>query len=40
LIVLKAEYARVIYGLLFVVLILYLPDGVMSFFRKGKSGDT
>lgn len=31
---LKAEYARIIYGLLFVVLILYLPDGVVSFFRK------
>ena len=37
---LKAEYARVIYGLLFVVLILFLPEGVMSFFRKGRSGDT
>ncbi len=35
---LKAEYARVIYGLLFVVLILYLPEGVVSFFRKGKPG--
>jgi len=35
---LKAEYARVIYGLLFVVLILYLPDGVISFFRGRKSG--
>ncbi len=31
---LKAEYARIIYGLLFVVLILYLPNGVVSFFRK------
>jgi len=34
---LKAEYARIIYGLLFVVLILYLPDGVMSFFGREPS---
>ena len=41
---LKAEYARVIYGLLFILLILYLPNGVISFFRKeearGDGGDS
>ncbi len=30
---LKAEYARVTYGLLFVLIIIYLPDGIMSYFK-------
>ena len=30
----KAEYARVIYGLLFVLIIIFLPEGIISFFGR------
>jgi branched-chain amino acid transport system permease protein len=31
-----AELARIIYGCLFVIVIIYLPNGIMDFFRKGR----
>jgi len=30
----KAELARIIYGLLFIVVIIFMPNGLMEFFRK------
>ncbi|MFC1835724.1 branched-chain amino acid ABC transporter permease [Thermodesulfobacteriota bacterium] len=32
----KAELARIIYGCLFIVVIIFLPNGIMEFFKRGK----
>ena len=38
----KAELARIIYGCLFIVVIIFMPNGMMEFFRKKVKnvGDT
>jgi branched-chain amino acid transport system permease protein len=33
----RAEYARMIYGCLFIVVIVFMPNGIMEFFKKTKS---
>jgi branched-chain amino acid transport system permease protein len=32
----KAELARIIYGCLFIGVIIFMPNGIMEFFRRGK----
>lgn len=32
----KAELARIIYGLLFIVVIMFMPNGIISFFKSRK----
>ena len=35
----KAEFARIIYGSLFIVVIIFMPNGIMNFFRR-RTGQT
>ncbi len=32
----KAEFARIIYGCLFIGVIIFMPNGIMEFFKKGR----
>jgi ABC-type branched-subunit amino acid transport system permease subunit len=34
----KAEYARIIYGLLFMGVILYLPNGLTAWWEERQAG--
>lgn len=33
----KPEVARIIYGAMFMAVIIFMPDGIISFFFKGKN---
>jgi len=32
----KAELARVVYGCLFIVVIIFMPNGIIDFFRSDR----
>jgi len=36
----RAELARIIYGCLFIVIIMFMPNGIMEFFRKKQPQET
>ena len=33
----KAELARIIYGSLFIVVIIFMPNGIINFFKRSRS---
>jgi ABC-type branched-subunit amino acid transport system permease subunit len=33
----RAELARIIYGCLFIVIITFMPNGIMEFFRRRET---
>jgi ABC-type branched-subunit amino acid transport system permease subunit len=34
----QAEIARIIYGALFIVVTIFMPNGILDFFRKKNHG--
>jgi branched-chain amino acid transport system permease protein len=36
----KAEFARIIYGCLFIGVIIFMPNGIMEFLKRGGAKET